>query len=403
VSDPASGRLRDDVTPGDGGGGVGPAAKTAAGVHARRVIFIDLARALAVVFMLYGHAVDALLAPEYRSGALFEAWQFQRGLTSCLFLLLSGFAFSIATARHWTNQIHVSPRLLNRLRRFGLFMLLGYALHVPVSTLGELAHATEAQWSGFLAADVLQLIGASFIGVQLLVVITRSQRVFMITTLLLALGTTLLTPWVWSVDWTGRLPLVAAAYLSPEIGSQFPLFPWATFILIGAGLGQIYAHWGAAHLRWYANAALMAPGTAALLLWGAITSGPASVAIIGPFSFVPATILVRTGACAVILGTIAHISRFMTRLPHLFGAVAQESLVIYFVHLCIVYGSIWNTGLAQTFGATRSPRQMVLIVFLLIVAMTALAWYWNHWKHTRPHMARAAALALGALLLMRLL
>jgi len=33
------------------------------GAHAHRVIFIDLARALAAVFMVYGHAIDALLAP----------------------------------------------------------------------------------------------------------------------------------------------------------------------------------------------------------------------------------------------------------------------------------------------------------------------------------------------------
>ena len=94
----------------------------------RRVIFIDLARALAVVFMLYGHAVSSLLDPRYRTGTWFEVWTFQRGLTSCLFLLLSGFAFSIATARHWTRHTEISPAILKRARRFGLFIILGYAL-----------------------------------------------------------------------------------------------------------------------------------------------------------------------------------------------------------------------------------------------------------------------------------
>ena len=80
--------------------------------RSRRVIFIDLARALAVVFMLYGHAVSALLDPRYRTGAWFDVWTFQRGLTSCLFLLLSGFAFSIATARHWSLHTGFSPAIL---------------------------------------------------------------------------------------------------------------------------------------------------------------------------------------------------------------------------------------------------------------------------------------------------
>ena len=72
-------------------------------MRAQRVIFIDLARTLAVVLMLYGHTVSALLAPEFRAGTWYDVWQFQRGLTSCLFLLLSGFAFSIATARRWST------------------------------------------------------------------------------------------------------------------------------------------------------------------------------------------------------------------------------------------------------------------------------------------------------------
>src|SRR5919204_4955693 len=88
------------------------------GVAAHRVIFIDLARAVAVFLMIQGHTVSALLAPEYRAGRVFDLWVFQRGLTSCLFLLLSGFAFSIATSRRWTHHVKMSPALVRRTRRF---------------------------------------------------------------------------------------------------------------------------------------------------------------------------------------------------------------------------------------------------------------------------------------------
>ena len=46
-----------------------------------------------------------------------------------------------------------------------------------------------------------------------------------------------LAPGVWTVEWTRVLPSFAAAYFSPATGSQFPLFPWIGFILLGAGLG----------------------------------------------------------------------------------------------------------------------------------------------------------------------
>src|SRR5262249_37687990 len=109
--------------------------------------------------MVYGHAVDALLANQYRTGTWFNVCRFQRGLTSCLFMLLSGFAFSVATSRHWPSHVRVSPTLFRRLGRFGLFVALGYALHFPVAHLADLGSVSESGWRGFVAVDVLQLIG----------------------------------------------------------------------------------------------------------------------------------------------------------------------------------------------------------------------------------------------------
>jgi len=124
------------------------------GVHARRVIFIDLARALAAVFMVYGHAIDALLAPSYKTGLWHDAWQFQRGLTSALFLMLSGFAFSVATSRHWASHTGTSPAWWRRVRRFASFVLLGYLLHFPAGRLSEVKYAAEPQWRSFYAVGV---------------------------------------------------------------------------------------------------------------------------------------------------------------------------------------------------------------------------------------------------------
>src|SRR5262245_7264357 len=184
--------------------------------------------------MLYGNTVSALLAPRYQTGTWFDIWVFQRGLTSTLFLLLSGFAFSIATGRHWTLHGQISPAVIKRVRRFSLFILLGYALHFPVARFADLTFATPERWRSFLAVDVLQLIGATFIGVQLLVMLTRSRLAFGWTALALAIIFVLATPWLWSVDWIAHLPLWIAAYLSPSVGSQFPLFPWAAYVLLGA-------------------------------------------------------------------------------------------------------------------------------------------------------------------------
>jgi uncharacterized membrane protein len=369
--------------------------------RSRRVIFIDLARALAVVFMLYGHAIDGLLDPQYRTGTWFDVWTFQRGLTSCLFLLLSGFAFSIATARHWVQHLVVSPALFKRARRFGLFILLGYALHFPVSQFAELSHIPADRWEGFLAVDVLQLIGVTFFGVQLLVMVTRSRRRFMLLSFVLAGACVLLTPLAWSVDWTRWLPPWLAGYITQTTGSLFPLLPWAAYVLVGAGLGQIYARWGASDLRRYANLALLLPGVL-LVVIGLALDG-LHVFGRGEWSFIPPQFLVRTGSCLLVMGAIAHASAHIGHLPHLFGAVAQETLLIYFVHLCIVYGSIWNQGLVQQYGQTLGPVRMATVVVLLLAAMTGLASFWNWCKHAHPHLARAGMFGALAALIYRLI
>jgi uncharacterized membrane protein len=368
------------------------------GVHSRRVIFIDLARALAAGFMLYGHTVSALLAPRYQTGTWFDIWVFQRGLTSSLFLLLSGFAFSIATGRHWSRHGQISPAVIKRVRRFSLFILLGYALHFPVARFVELAYATPERWRSFLAADVLQLIGVTFVGVQLLVMLTRSRRAFGWTALALAIIAVLATPWFWSVDWMARLPLTIAAYLTPAAGSQFPLFPWAAYVLLGAALGQWYLTWGTARHDWYANVALFVPGLGLVTLAFVVSWLGGEDA----WESIPNQVALRMGASLMLLALIARASQRITRLPHVFGAVAQETLLIYFVHLCIVYGSVWNRGLVQAYGPTLGPGRTVLVVILLLAAMGGLALYWNWWKHTRPRAARWTALAIGGFLVYRL-
>jgi uncharacterized membrane protein len=372
------------------------------GAHAHRVIFIDLGRFLALVFMLYGHTVSALLAPQYQGGTWFDLWNFQRGLTSSLFLLLSGFAFSVATSRHWGAHQRISPAVFKRVRRFGLFLLLGYAIHFPVSRFSMLTTLTDEQWRSFVQVDVLQLIGATFLIVQALVLVVRSRRTFMVTVFVLAAAVLALTHPVWAVDWWQLFPGWLAAYISPARGSVFPLFPWATYVLIGAGLGQIYG-WGGARLESYTTYVLFVPGVILSALgWGltAIENAPW-----GPdaWNFMPIQLAIRIGACLILLAAIARASQRLTRLPHFFAAVAQETLPIYFVHLCILYGSIWNNGLAVWYAGSLGPMATLVYVLVLLASMAVLGWSWHWLKHARPRLARWVMAGVAALLVIQLL
>jgi hypothetical protein len=119
--------------------------------------------------------------------------------------------------------------------------------------------------------------------------------------------------------------------------------------------------------------------------------------------WVPGEFLLRTGTSLVLLGVIAVASRRLVHLPHTFGALAQESLLIYFVHLCIVYGSIWNRGLAASYAQSLGPGPTPLVVVLLMGAMAALAWRWNRLKHMRPRTAKWVSFGAAGLLISRLI
>jgi surface polysaccharide O-acyltransferase-like enzyme len=309
----------------------------------------------------------------------------------------------VATSRHWGAHQGLSPAVFRRVRRFGTFILLGYALHLPVPRLVQLASATGPQWRAFLAVDVLQLIGVTFLLVQALVLVTRSRRVFTVAALLLAVAALAVTHAVWEVDWSRSLPAWMAAYLSPASGSLFPMFPWASYVLVGAALGQIYVGWGAARLMAYAALVLLVPGAiiAAGGWWVGSWEGTSWSG--DPWNFIPVQVSIRVGTCLVLMSAIAVASQRMTRLPQFFAAVAQETLPIYFVHLCIVYGSIWSGGLVQVFGPTLGPWATVTCVVVLLAAMAVLGWSWHWLKQARPRAARWTMAGVAAVLVGRLL
>lgn len=73
-----------------------------------RVVFIDQARVLALFPMLIDHSLDRFLGDPWRSGAGYEHYQFWRGLSSVLFLMVAGFSFVIASFDHFDNCTQLS-------------------------------------------------------------------------------------------------------------------------------------------------------------------------------------------------------------------------------------------------------------------------------------------------------
>jgi len=359
----------------------------ASSAGAGRILFVDLARAVAVLLMVQGHTIDALLHPDFRTSLQYNAWLYLRGLTSCTFLFLSGAAFSLTALRHWEEQGRFSRRSFKRVRRLAFFLGLGYFVKFPMGRFVDLPFATDERWRSFFSVDVLQNVAITLLALQLLIGLTRTPRRFAITCGILAALLVGFTPLAHGSGWTAHLPLIAASYLSHDTGSLFPLFPWAGFTLLGAAFGVTAAPWATRdHLRSLARGlfltgAVLAVGAGLMGEFGWFEYGVHDWWRASPLSFVQ-----RFGSVLLLLAVVAAIGHYVTRLTPPLQGLAEESLLVYAVHVALLYGSHWTTGLGPTLGP-QPPRMVLVWVVVMLVAMTALALAWNNIERLHPGLA----------------
>ena len=368
-----------------------------------RILFIDLARAIAVLLMVQGHTIDALLHPDYRTSLQYNAWLYLRGLTSCTFLFLSGAAFSLTALRHWEEQRRFSRRALKRIRRLVFFLALGYFVKFPLGKFAHLQYATDERWQSFLAVDVLQNVAFTLLLLQALIWTMRTPRKFATVCAWVAGLVVGLTPIVHGMDFRPYLPLSFAAYLNHNTGSIFPLFPWAGFTLLGATFGVTAGPWATRdHLQPLARGlflvgAALAIGAGLLGEYGWFEYGVHDWWRASPLSFAQ-----RFGSVLLLLSIVAGIANYVTRLTPPLQGLAEESLLVYAVHVALLYGSLWTIGLGPRLGP-QAPGVVLVCVVLMLLAMTGLALVWNDIQRRHPRLAVACRLATLAVLVYPLL
>lgn len=362
---------------------------------------VDLVRVIAMALMVQGHTLDVLLRPSYQSAWWYSLWQFGRGFTAPTFLLLSGFSFALATVRKFEQHTVVGPNVFRRLRKFAFFVLLGYAMHFPAHSVRELSLVPEDTWQSFLQIDVLQTIGISLIFLQLLVLAVKRKYWFAGIALLASLLIAFTTPLLWNSAAVNAMPLAVKSALVGTTGSLFPLLPWASYVLLGAGLGTIYltvARSSSLVLKAFVPLGM-------LLMLAGVRSEALAHSIYGEVNFWPTTphlFLTRVGFVLMVLGIGTFVLPWIQQgaSASTLRSLAEESLLVYFVHVDLLYGSVWNIGLRSYLGGGLTFTQAYLWVLVMIVAMTALAFYWNRAKKSHPMQSfavRTAVITLAAL------
>lgn len=343
-----------------------------------RIIFIDLMRAFAVLMMVQGHTVDALLSNDFRnmSSPFFSVWLFMRGMTAPIFMFTAGTVFTYLF-RLANEPFATNPRVKKGIKRFFLLVGLGYLLRYPTPSLIDFTYVTETSWSIFFAVDVLQLIG---FGILFLVVCAyiaeKSKLTDYIVFAIISASFFFLYPLSSAINWVNFLPTPIAGYFYKGTGSIFPLFPWAGYVVCGGLLGSYLAR-NPLVFKTIRFSKLLAFTGAILIVFFFVINWIEKVFYGDPDMYYSklGIICLRIGFVLILNAIVSFISIKISSIPRLIILIGRNTLLIYVVHLVILYGSAWNPGLVQAFGKSFNVLITicgVLIMFTLMVSMVVV-------------------------------
>jgi uncharacterized membrane protein len=356
----------------------------------RRLAFIDLLRGWAVIVMIETHVVNATIQKSVAEAPWFEVINFINGLVAPTFLFASGMAFAVTTRRKLDSYLTPGVPLLRQIWRLVFILLLAYTLHLPHFNLKFiLAGLTERQVLVFFQSDVLHCIAVSLLFLQAVLFAVRTEQRLSAVAGAVAVAILFVTPFVWGVDWLTVMPAPFAAYFNGLHFSLFPVFPWSVFILAGTIAGHLFTR--------HQQSAPAAEGPSFPIRPFALAGAALIVLsfVLIPLAWVyptydywrysPAFVLLRLGIVLVLAaGTMAYERKQSVSPSSLITLMGRESLLIYSIHLMLIYGDFGSFNFRKWSDHTFSLPVALMWSVVLLALMFLLAMAWDRVRRLEP-------------------
>lgn len=331
----------------------------------KRYLFLDVLRALAVAEMIHGHSLDGLLDNALRGTGFFVNWAHVRGYTAPVFLFAAGFAFALATLPRVNEYSKFSAKLFRRLKRLFFVILLGYLMYLPFFSLRKtILSIGTSGWENLLRVDILRCIGVSALFLQFWYLLKPNRIATWICVGAVTLALPVLTPVVQESGFIQSLPSFIKYYF---VDSRFPLFYYSSFLFLGSLLGLLFTSRRESWLKYAVVAGAL------LIIAGQVLYWAGTLYPLRGF-------LTKGGVIILLTAALARGEKLWERMPNPFKYFGKESLVVYVVHLMIIYGSVLNRGLVSYWGRTLSYTEAYMFISWLFTAMVLAAYVWHRLK-----------------------
>jgi len=342
-----------------------------------RLLLLDLLRAIAVLLMVEGHTIDAVLSPVYKDNAsiVFQFWTFFRGLTAPFFFFSAGLAFVVATVKYRDGLLAVSKKAkFRRVRRIVTLLLLGYGLHFPLELLYDPSSVPAENLKIFYAVDALHIISLSLLVILIISLLSKKPETLFRSFVIAATLSLAIAPIVDQVNWEKFLHPFVYSYLTFRSGSYFTFFPFSAYLFAGASFGAAGIALPVKNRALALSRNFMRASFTSLVLF--VVFFPIQCIYVSPyadyFRVLPAVNFLRFGLVTLVAAAVGYLSLRITTFPKILPAIGRSSLTVYVVHLMIVYGSPINLGLYQLIPNGTHPAIAILLAAVVISLMIGM-------------------------------
>ncbi len=350
-----------------------------------RYISADLLRGIVIIIMIEVHVFNAFLLPELKQTGWFSVLNFINGLVAPSFLFVSGFAFQVSSGGKLDEMRKLGKAFWKKMMRIFQIIVIGYALHLPYYSFSKIVYkSTPQQLQSFFAVDVLQCIGIGLLFLfftRLLIKSDKAYHYFLITSMVVV---TIISPLLWKIDFNQYVHPLVGNYFNRLNGSLFPLFPWLNFLLAGGIFAKYFVDARERNEEEKFIKNITIAGVAVLLFGHLFYSGlfPKTLTSILPN---PVFFLERLGYIFVLFYLCWLVDRKTNAKNSFIMDASRESLLIYWLHLIIIYGVFWGgKSLASIIGMTMNVIEAIGATIILIALMILAAKLWGLAKKKYP-------------------